>query len=142
MALGLSDPTTAALNGIRWLGSGSILPLADGRYGMLFGGGNCLDSDSDAFHFIGYAETDNQVTNPSDLLSWHLVNKCDNPILSTRPFHRLAGDLLAVDLEHADAPASDAAYIVEGERANPQAILFEVEFERVLAGRQRLWPPK
>jgi hypothetical protein len=71
-------------------------------------------------------------------LSWHLVNKCDNPILSTRPFHRLAGDLLAVDLEHADAPASDAAYIVEGERANPQAILFEVEFERVLAGRQRL----
>jgi hypothetical protein len=79
----LSDPTTVALNGIRWLGSGSILPLADGRYGMFFGGGNCLDNDSDAFHFIGYAETDNQVTKPSDLLSWHLVNRLDNPILST-----------------------------------------------------------
>jgi hypothetical protein len=51
---------------------------------MLFGGGNCLDNDSDAFHFIGYAETDNQVTNPSDLLSWHLVNKCDNGLGDSR----------------------------------------------------------
>jgi hypothetical protein len=31
VASGLNDPTTVALNGIRWLGSGSILPLADGR---------------------------------------------------------------------------------------------------------------
>jgi hypothetical protein len=83
VASGLSDPATVALNGIRYLGSGSILPLADGRYGMFFGGGNCLDNDSDAFHFIGYAETDNQVTKPTDLLSWHLINKFDNPILST-----------------------------------------------------------
>jgi hypothetical protein len=83
VASGLSDPTTVALNGIRYLGSGSILPLADGRYGMFFGGGNCLDNDSDAFHFIGYAETDKRVTRPSDLLSWHVVNKFDNPILST-----------------------------------------------------------
>jgi hypothetical protein len=83
VASGLSDPATVALNGIRYLGSGSILPLADGRYGMFFGGGNCLDNDSDAFHFIGYAETDERVTRPSDLLSWHVVNKLDNPILST-----------------------------------------------------------
>jgi hypothetical protein len=82
-ASGLNDPTTVALNGIRWLGSGSILPLADGRYGMFFGAGNCLDNDSDGFHFIGYAETDKRVTQPSDLLSWHVVNALDNPILST-----------------------------------------------------------
>jgi hypothetical protein len=83
VASGLSDPTTVALNGIRYLGSGSILRLADGRYGMFFGGGNCLDNDSDAFHFIGYAETDERVTKPSDLLSWRVINGFDNPILST-----------------------------------------------------------
>lgn len=83
VASGLSDPTTVALNGIRYLGSGSILPLADGRYGMFFGAGNCLDNDSDGFHFIGYAETVNAVRQPSDLLSWRVVNGLDNPILST-----------------------------------------------------------
>jgi hypothetical protein len=82
-ASGLNDPTTVALNGIRWLGSGSILPLADGHYGMFFGAGNCLDNDSDGFHFIGYAETDKPVRQPGDLLSWHVVNGLDNPILST-----------------------------------------------------------
>jgi hypothetical protein len=82
-ASGLQDQTTVALNGIRWLGSGSILRLADGRYGMFFGAGNCLDNDSDGFHFIGYAETDNKVNAPSDLLSWHVVYGFDNPILST-----------------------------------------------------------
>ena len=82
-ATGLNDPTTVALNCIRYLGSGSILRLSDGRYGMFFGAGNCLDNDSDGFHFIGYAETDKQVKNPNDLLSWHVVNGLDNPILST-----------------------------------------------------------
>jgi hypothetical protein len=42
-----------------------------------------VDNDSDGFHFIGYAETDKKVTGPSDLLSWHVVNGLDNPILST-----------------------------------------------------------
>jgi hypothetical protein len=83
VASGLSDPTTVALNGIRWLGSGSILPLEDGRYGMFFGAGNCLDNDSDGFHFMGYAETDSRVSQPSDLLHWHVVYGFDNPILST-----------------------------------------------------------
>lgn len=83
VASGLGDPTTVALNGIRWVGSGSILRLADGRYGMFFGAGNCLDNDSDGFHFIGYAETDKVVNQPSDLLSWHVINGFDNPILST-----------------------------------------------------------
>jgi len=83
VAAGLNDPTTVALNGLRWLGSGSILPLSDGRYGMFFGAGNCLDNDSDGFHFIGYAETVNVVKQPSDLLTWNVINALDNPILST-----------------------------------------------------------
>ncbi|WJR78669.1 hypothetical protein [Bradyrhizobium sp. NP1] len=82
-ANGLQDPTTVALNGIRWLGSGSILRIADGRYGMFFGAGNCLDNDSDGFHFIGYAETDGPVRSAQDLLKWHVVRGFDNPILST-----------------------------------------------------------
>lgn len=82
-ATGLNDPTTVALNGIRYLGSGSIIRLSNGHYGMFFGAGNCLDNDSDGFHFIGYAETANAVRQPSDLLSWHVINGLDNPILST-----------------------------------------------------------
>jgi len=62
------------MNGIRWLGSGSIIPLADGRYGMFFGAGNCLDNDSDGFHFIGYARDSQPVRQPSDLLNWKVVN--------------------------------------------------------------------
>lgn len=84
MASGLSDPTAVKLNEMRYLGSGSILPLADGRYGMFFGGGNCLDNDSDAFHFIGYAETDKRVTKPSDLLSWHLNRQLILPVVGPR----------------------------------------------------------
>jgi hypothetical protein len=82
-ATGLNDPATVLLNGIRYLGSGSILPLSNGHYGMLFGAGNCLDNDSDGFHFIGYAETKNAVNTPNDLLSWNIVYGIDNPILST-----------------------------------------------------------
>jgi hypothetical protein len=82
-ATGLEDPTTVALNAIRWLSSGSLIPLADGRYGLFFGAGNCLDTDSDGFHVIGYAETDNRVTQASNLLSWHIIYGFDNPILST-----------------------------------------------------------
>ena len=82
-ATGLNDPTTVALNGIRWLGSGSLVPLSDGRYAMFFGAGNCLDNDSDGFHFIGYAETVSPVRRPADLLAWKVINGFDNPILST-----------------------------------------------------------
>lgn len=82
-ASGLNDPETTALDGIRYLGSGSILKLANGHYGMFFGAGNCLDNDSDGFHFVGYAETTNPVEGPSDLLSWQIIYGLDNPILST-----------------------------------------------------------
>jgi len=82
-ATGLNDPTTVALNGIRYLGSGSLIPLSNGHYGMFFGAGNCLDNDSDGFHFVGYAETVNVVNQASDLLNWQVVYGLDNPILST-----------------------------------------------------------
>jgi hypothetical protein len=82
-AVGLFDPSTTALNHTRYLGSGSIIALSDGRYGMFFGAGNCLDNDSDGFHYIGYAETVNVVRTASDLLNWTVINALDNPILST-----------------------------------------------------------
>jgi hypothetical protein len=78
-AAGVAD----SFSGIRWLGSGSIVPLTNGKYGLFFGAGNCLDNDSDGFHFIGYAETTNAVSGPSDLLSWKVINGLDNPIMST-----------------------------------------------------------
>ena len=80
---GLQNPTSTAFNDVRWLGSGSIIPLSNGRFGMFFGAGNCLDNDSDGFHFIGYAETASAVKKPSDLLNWTVINGFDNPILST-----------------------------------------------------------
>jgi hypothetical protein len=77
------NPTSIAPNAIRWLGSGSIIRLSNGHYGMFFGAGNCLDNDSDGFHFIGYAETVTAVVSPADLLNWTVINGFDNPILST-----------------------------------------------------------
>jgi hypothetical protein len=82
-AIGLQDPTSTAFNGIRWLGSGSLIALSNGHYGMFFGAGNCLDNDSDGFHFIGYAETVAEVDSPSDLQNWTVIYGFDNPILST-----------------------------------------------------------
>jgi hypothetical protein len=82
-ASGLQDPTTTAFNGIRWLGSGSLVALSNGHYGLFFGAGNCLDNDSDGFHFMGYAETVKAVNSPADLQSWTVINGFDNPILST-----------------------------------------------------------
>ena len=82
-ANGLQAPTSTAFNAIRWLGSGSLIPLSNGHYGLFFGAGNCLDNDSDGFHFIGYAETVAEVDKPSDLLNWTVIYGFDNPILST-----------------------------------------------------------
>jgi len=80
---GIVDSGTVALDGIRYAGSGGVIPLADGRWGLFFGGGSCLDNDSDGFHFVGYAETINPVFAATDLLNWRVVNGLDNPIIST-----------------------------------------------------------
>ena len=42
---------------------------------MYFSAGNCLDGDSDAFHYIGYAES-------SDKMTWTVYNDIDHPIAS------------------------------------------------------------
>ena len=76
---GLNDPTSVSLTGTRWLATaGTILRLDGGRFGLLFSGGSCVDGDSDAFHYIGYAES-------SDLIHWSVVNGINNPIISTAP---------------------------------------------------------
>ena len=75
MLHGLNDPTDVTATGTRWLATaGTILKLGGGKFGLLFSGGGCIDGDSDAFRYIGYAES-------TDLLHWSVVNGLDNPIL-------------------------------------------------------------
>jgi hypothetical protein len=77
---GLNDITTVSATGTRWLATaGTILKLGGGRYGLLFSGGGCVDGDSDAFHYIGYAES-------TDLIHWQVINGINNPVVSTMPF--------------------------------------------------------
>ena len=77
---GLNDPTDVTATGTRWLATaGTILKLEGGKYGLLFSGGGCIDGDSDAFHYIGYAES-------RDLLHWKVINGINNPIASTATF--------------------------------------------------------
>jgi len=75
---GLNDPTTVDYNGTRWVTPrGTLIDInGDGsRWGLLFSAGNCLDADSDAFHYIGYAES-------SDLKNWTVYNDINHPIAS------------------------------------------------------------
>jgi len=75
---GLNDPTTVDYNQTRWVSPrGTLLDInGDGsRWGLYFSAGNCLDGDSDAFHFIGYAESDDKV-------HWTVFNDINHPIAS------------------------------------------------------------
>jgi len=75
---GLNDPTTVDYRGTRWISPrATLLDLhGDGTlWGMYFSGGNCLDGDSDAFHYIGYAES-------TDMMHWTVYNDIDHPIAS------------------------------------------------------------
>ena len=77
---GLNDPTTVSATGTRWLATaGTLIQRRDGRWGLLFSGGSCIDADSDAFHYIGYAES-------ADLVHWTVINGFNNPIVSVAPF--------------------------------------------------------
>jgi hypothetical protein len=77
---GLNDPTDVSATGTRWLATaGTILKLESGNYGLLFSGGGCIDGDSDAFHYIGYAES-------KDLIHWKVINGINHPVVSTAPF--------------------------------------------------------
>lgn len=75
---GLGNPRSVDYSETRWISTGSIVPLQDGRFGLVFGGGNCLDGDSDGFHYVGYAESA-----PGDISSWTVTNGINNPIIST-----------------------------------------------------------
>jgi hypothetical protein len=73
---GLNNPTATSYHAIRYMApNGSLVALSGGRWGLFFGGGNCLDGDSDGFHAIMYAES-------SDLMNWTAINGIDNPIAS------------------------------------------------------------
>jgi hypothetical protein len=73
---GLNDPTTTSYHSIRYMApNGSLVKLSGGKWGLFFGGGNCVDGDSDGFHAIMYAES-------SDLVNWNVINGIDNPIAS------------------------------------------------------------
>ena len=77
---GLNDPTDVSVTGTRWLATaGTILKLEGGSYGLFFSGGGCIDGDSDAFHYIGYAES-------KDLINWKVINGINNPIVSSATF--------------------------------------------------------
>jgi hypothetical protein len=76
---GLNDPTTVSATGTRWLATaGTIIKFDEKGFGLLFSGGNCIDGDSDAFHYIGYAES-------TDLIHWTVVDGINNPIASVFP---------------------------------------------------------
>ena len=78
---GLNNPYDVSATGTRWLATaGTILKFEEqGKYGLFFSGGGCIDGDSDAFHYIGYAES-------KDLHHWTVVNGLNNPIVSVAPF--------------------------------------------------------
>jgi hypothetical protein len=92
----LSDVTTARLavsaDGISWrdlgplsglqddgttfIGArGSMLRNEEGRFQLFFSGGITADNASDAYHYIGYAES-------TDLLHWQVVRGLANPLMS------------------------------------------------------------
>jgi hypothetical protein len=75
---GLNDPTTVDYNQTRWVSPrGTLIDIhGDGSvWGLYFSAGNCLDGDSDAFHYIGYAES-------SDKMHWTVYNDINHPIAS------------------------------------------------------------
>jgi hypothetical protein len=77
---GLNNPMDVSATGTRWLATaGTILKLEGGRFGLLFSGGGCISGDSDAFQYIGYAES-------TDLLHWTVLNGINNPVVSTAQF--------------------------------------------------------
>jgi hypothetical protein len=78
---GLSDPTTVDYNKNRWVSPrGTLIDIFgnQSRWGLYFAAGNCLDGDSDAFHYIGYAES-------SDMVNWTIYNDINHPIASINP---------------------------------------------------------
>ncbi len=101
---GLNDSTSVSNLGTRWVApNGTIVKLDAAHYGLFFAGGNCIDADSDAFHYIGYAES-------TDLKNWTIVNGITNPIASlvTIVLPGAGGDATAIPWQYpVTGPALD-----------------------------------
>lgn len=112
---GLSDPMDVTADGTWWLATaGTILKLEDGRYGLLFSGG-CIDGDSDAFHYIGYAES-------SDLLHWTVINGINTNGLPIFPPSTATGTTITVPAKTAVTGINNGFYA--GRVYAPSATLF------------------
>jgi hypothetical protein len=97
---GLNDPTTVDYNGTRWVAPRGTLIDITGTgsvWGLYFSAGNCLDGDSDAFHYIGYAES-------TDKVHWTVYNGINNPIASINPITTVNQATGAVVTVPASAP--------------------------------------
>jgi len=68
--IGLNDSTTTSSTLTRYIGSrGTLFKLPQGGgYGLIFTGGICSDTDSEGYHYIGYAESQN-LSN-----GWSIIN--------------------------------------------------------------------
>lgn len=89
---GLNDIAATSYLGTRYTApNGTILKVDATHYGLFFSGGNCIDADSDGFHYIGYAES-------TDLKNWTIVNGITNPIAS------LATNVVTVSGEQTTVP--------------------------------------
>ncbi len=76
---GLNDIAGVGPTDIRYFGPrGTLMRFGNGTWGLIFSGGNCLDGDSDAFHFLGFAQS-------TDLRNWTVINGIQNPLASTIP---------------------------------------------------------
>jgi hypothetical protein len=92
---GLNDPTAVDYNATRWVSPRATLIDVHGDgsvWGMYFSAGNCLDGDSDAFHYIGYAES-------TDKMNWTVYNDINHPIASINTIttaNQMGGDVVTV----------------------------------------------
>jgi len=90
---GLNDSRTVSYTGIRYVSpNGGLVSLPGGKWGLFFGAGNCIDADSDSFHAIAYAES-------NDLKNWTVYNGINNPIASrpTATFpDQATGEMLSI----------------------------------------------
>ena len=105
---GLNDPTTVDYNQTRWVSPrGTLIDInGDGSlWGLYFSGGNCLDGDSDAFHYIGYAES-------TDKMHWTVYNDINHPIASINTItttNQAGGATVTIPAQRAGHP--DAALV-------------------------------
>jgi hypothetical protein len=103
---GLNDPTTVDYNETRWISPrGTLLDIqGDGSlWGLYFAGGNCLDGDSDAFHYIGYAES-------TDQMHWVVYRDINHPIASINPItttNQLTGATVTIPANPPLIPTQD-----------------------------------